>query len=264
MEVKAEYRTLFCEEAADQLREWEESLLALEKSPGDGEQVNRMFRAIHTMKGSAGFIGYDGLQKVAHDLESSLQQVREGSGSFDSRTSSLLFEGLDICRSMIDAFTDGREASVDAADFLARLAAVQAVRPSAAETPAHGGEESADSPVSRSDTSLPAGGPLSTCRLSIRIDGEPREAYLRSFIVKNRLERLGRILAVDPSPESLKDSSGPFVYGVTLETAAIHATIPGSVSVDQVSVSLEAAAEPTSASDSSPSSSSGVGQGATG
>jgi chemotaxis protein histidine kinase CheA/chemotaxis protein CheY-P-specific phosphatase CheC len=261
MEVKAEYRTLFCEEAADQLREWEESLLALEKSPGEGEQVNRMFRAIHTMKGSAGFIGYDGLQKVAHDLESSLQQVREGSGSFDPGTSSLLFEGLDICRAMIDAFTDGREVSVDAADFLARLAAVQAVRPSTAETPADGGERGVDSPVSGSTSSVPVGGPLGTCRLSIRIDGEPREAYLRSFLVKNRLERLGRILAVDPSVDSLKDSSGPFVYGVTLETAAIPASIPASLSVDQVSVSLEAAAEPTNAPDSSPSSSGVVGKG---
>ncbi len=37
MEVKAEYRTIFCEEAADQLREWEGSLLALEKNPQDGD-----------------------------------------------------------------------------------------------------------------------------------------------------------------------------------------------------------------------------------
>ncbi len=249
MEVKAEYRTIFCEEAADQLREWEESLLALEKDPGDGEQVNRMFRAIHTMKGSAGFIGHHELQKVSHDLESSLQQVREGSGSFDSSTSSLLFEGLDFCQSMVEAFTEGREASVDTMDFLARLAA---------ETPARAGEGGAGSPVSRSDSPVPAGGPLTTCRLSIRIDGEPREAYLRSFILKNRLERLGRILVVDPSPDSLKDSSGPFVYAVTLETAAIHASIPGLISVDQVSVSLEAAAEPRSASDSSSFASSGA------
>ena len=222
MEVKAEYLAIFSEEASDQLREWEECLLALEKSPGDGEQLNRMFRAIHTLKGSAGFIGFDGLQKVAHDLESSLQKCATAAAP-STPPSSLLFEGLDLCRSMIDAFTDGREASVDAADFLARLAAVQAVGPSAAETPAPGGEGGADSPVSRSDTSVPAGGPLTTCRLSIRIEGQPREAYLRSFIVKDRLERLGRILAVEPCPESLGDSSGPFVYGVTLETAAMHA-----------------------------------------
>ena len=228
MEAKAEYRTIFCEEAADQLREWEESLLALEKNPGDGEQLNRMFRVIHTMKGSAGFIGYDALQKVAHDLESSLQQVREGNGSLDSATSSFLFEGHDLCRSMIDAFTEGREAPVDAAGFLSRLAALRSGTPS-----------------------VPIGGSSATCRLSIRIDGPTREAYLRSFIVKNRLERHGRILAVDPSPDSVKDSSGPFVYVVTLETAALPETIPGCISVDQVSVSLEAAAEPTGAADPS-------------
>ena len=125
MELKAEYRAIFSEEAADQLREWEESLLALEKNPGDGEQINRMFRAIHTMKGSAGFIGYDELARLTHDLESSLQQVREGTGTFDSAAASFLFEGLDLCRAMIEGFTTGKEAVVDTKDFLARLAAMR-------------------------------------------------------------------------------------------------------------------------------------------
>jgi len=204
MEVKAEYRTIFCEEAADQLREWEESLLALEKTPEDGEQVNRMFRAIHTMKGSAGFIGYDELARVAHDLESSLEQVREGTSQFDSTAASFLFEGLDLCRSMIDAFTEGRDASIDTKDFLSRLSALRPVEGQQAATP-----QAAAAPVAP-DSSPPSSGPVSTCRLNIQIDGAAREAYLRSFLVKGRLERLGKILSVDPSPESLKDSAGPF------------------------------------------------------
>lgn len=95
MEVKAEYLSIFGEEASDQLREWEECLLSLEKSPEDPEPLNSLFRAIHTLKGSAGFIGFDSLQKVAHDLESSLSDVRDGRRQFDGPLSELLFKGLD-------------------------------------------------------------------------------------------------------------------------------------------------------------------------
>jgi two-component system chemotaxis sensor kinase CheA len=228
MEVKAEYRTIFCEEAADQLREWEESLLALEKNPQDTDQVNRMFRAVHTLKGSAGFIGFDELARLAHDLESSLQQVREGASSFDSVHASFFFEGLDICRSMIDAFTEGRDTAIDTRDFLTRLAAIRPAEDQPAQTPA---------PSSPSPPTLSAGSGA-TCRLLVRIDGAAREAYLRSFLVKGRLERLGKILAQDPSPDALKDSEGPFEYVVTLETAADPATIPPSISLDQVTMQV--------------------------
>jgi two-component system chemotaxis sensor kinase CheA len=113
MEVKAEYLAIFSEEASDQLREWEESLLALEKSPGDREQINGMFRAIHTLKGSAGFIGFDSLQKVTHDMESSLSAVREGTLAYNGELGDVLFKGLDICKTMIEAFTAGKVPAVD-------------------------------------------------------------------------------------------------------------------------------------------------------
>ncbi len=105
MEVKAEYLAIFSEEAGDQLREWEESLLALEKSPEDREPLNNLFRAIHTLKGSAGFIGFDLLQKLAHDLESSLSSVRDGERPYDGALSDLLFKGLDLARSLIETFS---------------------------------------------------------------------------------------------------------------------------------------------------------------
>jgi two-component system, chemotaxis family, sensor kinase CheA len=266
MEVKAEYRAIFCEEAADQLKEWEESLLALEKNPRDAEQINRMFRAIHTMKGSAGFIGYDELTRLTHGLESSLQQVREGARTLDSVFTSFLFEGLDLCRAMIDAFTrgaaaeggQGRDAGspskntgagVDTQGFLARLEAMRPAGPSpAASLPATSLPAADLGPTAGSAAQEGAPVPApAACRLSIRIDGAPREAYLRSFLVKSRLERLGKILAVDPSPDSLKDTTGPFVYTVTLETASRPDTLLEAVSVDLVTVTL-ASKEATPAS----------------
>jgi two-component system chemotaxis sensor kinase CheA len=240
MEVKAEYRAIFCEEAADQLREWEESLLALEKSPGDSEQVNRMFRAVHTLKGGAGFIGYDELAGLAHSLESSLQDVREGASQFDATAASFLFEGLDLCRSMIDAFTEGRDAGVDASDFLSRLSAMKG-KDAGPKAPA----PKATVTQPRQAGSTASEGATTACRLSIAIEGQAREAYIRSFLVKNRLERLGRIVSEDPSPDSLKDGTGSFTYAVTLETALDPAALAGAISIDQVTVTLETPAPAT-------------------
>ena len=122
MEVKPEYLAIFSEEASDQLREWEECLLALETNPQDREQLNSLFRAIHTLKGSAGFIGFDALQKVAHDLESSLSDVRDGHRAYDPELGDILFQGLDLCRTMIEAFTDSGDVSAaGVAEFLDKL-----------------------------------------------------------------------------------------------------------------------------------------------
>lgn len=257
MEVKPEYLAIFSEEATDQLVEWEECLLALEKNHEDTEQLNGMFRAIHTLKGSAGFIGFDVLQKVGHALESSLSEVREGRREYDPSLGDVLFRGLDLCKSIINAFTNGRESDVDVEGFLNGLsrldAASASARPKAA--PPHragkrGGKAAAKRSARASAPSAPPAsartaaapgpgeGPLTTCHIEVRIEGESREAYLRSFLVKARLERMGTILGTDPAPEVLRDSDSPFVYVVTLETREAPDSLPSAVCFDQVSVSL--------------------------
>lgn len=259
MEVKPEYLAIFSEEASDQLAEWEECLLALEKNHEDTEQLNGMFRAIHTLKGSAGFIGFDVLQKVGHALESSLSEVREGRREYDPSLGDILFRGLDLCKSIINAFTNGREPDADVEGFLSGLTRLAATSESARSHAAaaaprrsgkRGGKAAAKPKVRASAPSkspppappsaapTPGEGPLTTCRIEVRIEGESREAYLRSFLVKARLERMGTIRGTDPAPEVLRDSDSPFVYVVTLETREAPDTLPSAIVFDQVSVSL--------------------------
>jgi two-component system chemotaxis sensor kinase CheA len=234
MEIKAEYLSIFNEEANDQLREWEECLLALDRDPGQREGLDAMFRAIHTLKGSAGFIGFDSLQKLAHDLESSLAEVRDGSRIYDARLGEILFEGLDLCKSLIGSFTTGTDFHGDTEALLERLKTIgKGALPASKPTEAALAVETS------------AGNdPSTACRLEVRIEGEPHEAYLRSFLVKARLERLGRIIAVEPSPDVLRDGAGPFTYVVTIESGRGPEALATEVAIDQVTVSPHSAKMP--------------------
>ena len=62
----------FLEEAAELLKELEHSLLELEERPDDSELVGRVFRAMHTLKGSGAMFGFTGLSAFTHRLETVL------------------------------------------------------------------------------------------------------------------------------------------------------------------------------------------------
>jgi two-component system chemotaxis sensor kinase CheA len=66
------------EEAAELLVELEGSLLELEDRPGDAELVGRVFRALHTIKGSGAMFGFDAIAAFTHELETVFDGVRTG------------------------------------------------------------------------------------------------------------------------------------------------------------------------------------------
>ncbi len=128
-EVKEEYRQIFLEESQDQIQEWEESLLALEKNPRDTEQIDTMFRAIHTLKGSSGFVGFKELQGMAHDLESALQNVRDEGVELTGEMMEVFFEGHDISLRMIEAFSLDEPFGEEIDEFMGRVRSLEDVPP---------------------------------------------------------------------------------------------------------------------------------------
>jgi two-component system chemotaxis sensor kinase CheA len=67
----------FVSEARDLLQEAGEDLLALERKPDDEEAINRLFRSIHTLKGSSGLFDVRPLTETLHAAEDIFQDVRE-------------------------------------------------------------------------------------------------------------------------------------------------------------------------------------------
>lgn len=84
----------FIEEARELLVQMEEALLRVEQTPDDAETINAIFRAAHTIKGSAGIFGLDHVVEFTHVAESVLDRVRSGKLPI---TSDLVVIFLSVC-----------------------------------------------------------------------------------------------------------------------------------------------------------------------
>ena len=103
-EMLAELREVFAEEARDHLASARAALKRLEHSPDDGEAINALFRATHTLKGAAGTVGLDQVMEAAHQLEDFFAGVKERGGPVDREAIDVVRGGL----SQIEALVDGR------------------------------------------------------------------------------------------------------------------------------------------------------------
>jgi two-component system, chemotaxis family, sensor kinase CheA len=95
------YREAFLEEAAEHLTQLEEALLELEDSPNDMELIGKVFRSLHTIKGSGSMFGYDDLARFVHEAETVYDLVREGKLSVSTELINLSLKTQDIIRMML-------------------------------------------------------------------------------------------------------------------------------------------------------------------
>jgi len=137
----------FIEESRELLQQIEQHLLQLENSPGDDEAMNALFRAAHTIKGSAGLFGFDRIVSFTHCLESVLDRVRSREIAFDGELAALMLpcaDHIEVLVREIDSGGAGDKAATDATGAvllqgLSRYmepAAVPAGQPAAAAAPA--------------------------------------------------------------------------------------------------------------------------------
>lgn len=93
----------FLEETAENLQSVEEGLIDLERDPHNAKNVDNVFRAIHTIKGGAGLVGLTLVNDLAHHFENLLESVRQGRVAVSGEVISLLFEGMDLLKRILDS-----------------------------------------------------------------------------------------------------------------------------------------------------------------
>jgi two-component system chemotaxis sensor kinase CheA len=102
-----EYLQTFVIECRELLEQMEEALLIVEHATDDTEIINAIFRAAHTIKGSAGIFGLDSIVAFTHASESVLDQVRSGDVAMNSILASLFLEAHDHLSLLINHVAEG-------------------------------------------------------------------------------------------------------------------------------------------------------------
>lgn len=100
-------KSVFFTEAYQLLADVENLILQLEKSPEDLELLNAAFRAIHTIKGSAGVFGFANITHFVHDLETVLDRVRNQELQFNSAMGNLVLACCDQVHTLVESLESG-------------------------------------------------------------------------------------------------------------------------------------------------------------
>jgi chemosensory pili system protein ChpA (sensor histidine kinase/response regulator) len=188
-----EILTYFGPEANEHLETMTQSLLALDAEGYSEEEINRLFRSVHTLKGAAYTVGCTPIGDVAHQIEDLLSAVRENRIPFSPTVTEAVFGGLDALKAVL-ASAGG--APPDLGDVLER--AVEGLRGLLASAEMAPGEITAEPAATRPAEAVAA----------------PRESSLFANLPAGilRPEFLARLEALPrPAPVIAQESAGPSI-----------------------------------------------------
>ncbi len=116
----------FLIESQEGLDRMERGLTQLETRPSDPDLLAEIFRAVHTIKGTTGFLGFKRLEKLAHAGENLLSLLRDGKLAADGDVITGLLQLLDALRSILKAIEgEGAEGEGEDTELIERLEELQ-------------------------------------------------------------------------------------------------------------------------------------------
>lgn len=112
----------FITETSESLATLDSELVRLEQNPNDKEILSNIFRLVHTIKGTCGFLGLPRLESVAHAGENVLGRIRDGEMEVTPEVISIVLEALDSIKAIMEYLAEnGSEPEGDDADLIVRL-----------------------------------------------------------------------------------------------------------------------------------------------
>ena len=114
------YAKLFLSESKENLSEINAALLELERGGSDAA-IARLFRAVHTMKGMGGAMGYTSVAELSHELETLLDKLRNSAIAVTRPMIDTLFAGVDALEQAVDAATSATPQQLDVSAVMERI-----------------------------------------------------------------------------------------------------------------------------------------------
>ena len=124
----------FLVESHENLDQLDRDLVALEQEPNSRERLSSIFRTIHTIKGTSGFLAFGKLEQVAHVGESMLSRLRDGALLLTPHRTDALLAMVDTVRELLGSIeTTGGEGAVDVTRAVGLISASMEDGPAAEE-----------------------------------------------------------------------------------------------------------------------------------
>jgi two-component system chemotaxis sensor kinase CheA len=220
----SQFRQTFLQESAEHVATMESGLLALRSSSEDGETLNAIFRAAHSIKGGAGSFGLDSLVRFTHALESLLDRLRAAEMTVTEEVIAVSLEAVDQVRALLGAGA-GEEMPAASVELIARIEAL-----SASETgvqPAAGAVAEADAREAETGaTETEQAQALALYRVEFRPDREMFSSGTNPIVLLRNLAALGTVstceLHRDNLPSLAEIDPAQCYLGWTIEIATVR------------------------------------------
>ena len=185
----------FLMETTESLAQLDNALVKLEAQPDDKPTLSSIFRHVHTIKGTCGFLGLSRLEHLAHAAENVLGQHRDGKLAVTPASITLILRALDGVRSIVSGIqATGAEPAGDDAGLIAELTAMAEGRapdaaPQAQTAPAEARPESR--PEARADAAPPEPA-AQTIRVSVDVLEGLMTLVSELVLARNQILQLAR------------------------------------------------------------------------
>jgi len=204
----------FLAESVENLDQLDQDLVSLEKDPSDREIFARIFRTIHTIKGTCGFLAFQKLESVTHVGESVLSRLQDGTLDLRPEITSHLLEMIDAVRAILTNIDQtGSEGDDDYSDLIARLRGIEEETYSGADNKKK--TDPVDEPESEPET-LELTSTPTVAESSLRVDVRVLD-HLMNLVGELVLARNQLVQHLSGSPDPLLVASSLRLDGVTGE-----------------------------------------------
>ncbi|HMM26230.1 MAG TPA: Hpt domain-containing protein, partial [Pseudoxanthomonas mexicana] len=141
------FHATFFEESREGLEAMEAGLLSLEQGSRDGDLINSIFRAAHSIKGGSATFGFDAIAGLTHVLETLLDELRAGQRAVSPPAVDAMLASVDVLRALLAEAEHGTPADPAAVQAIKdRLNAVLSGQEAPAAPPAASATKTDDTP----------------------------------------------------------------------------------------------------------------------
>lgn len=206
-DITEEELPIFRAEANEQLQILEEGLVELERQTSNLELVQTLFRAAHTLKGSAGMIGHKRMVDLTHAMENLLDGLRKQALSPTPEMIDIMLTSLDSLHQLVDEVSTGESSPVDINIYVQQLHDI--VHPQAHQVETRETEKPSSQP-----TTVPAAPDANALNQSqllkiiATINPDSIASAARAFQIVMTLQEFGEIIDLNP-PLSIIETAAP-------------------------------------------------------